>query len=147
MKLNIIPTFLCERIVETLYKHELWCTFFTGESSMNTTLHGSGKAILDVKNCNNNGIVAAYKNDVEIISLNAENNDQIEFEFEDGDVIKISELNGGIIELNSLAVVGCSTFETQVFKKNEYILGNSKVFHWNISSSMNFLVQKSRIGL
>ena len=114
---------------------------------MNTTLHGSGKAILDVKNCNNNGIVAAYKNDVEIISLNAENKDQVEFEFQDGDVIQISELNGGIIELNTLAVVGCSTFETQVFKKNEYILGNFKVFHWNISSNMNFLFQKSRIGL
>ena len=94
-----------------------------GEGSMNTTLHGSGKAILDVKNCNNNGIVAAYKNDVEIISLNAEKKDQVEFEFQDGDVIRISEFNGGIIELNNLAVVGCSTFDTQVFKKNEYILG------------------------
>ena len=90
---------------------------------MTTTLHGSGRAILDFGNCNNNGIVVAYKNDVEMLSLSANTKDQIEFDFQDGDVIRISELNEGIIEFNGLSIVGCSVFETQVFKKDVYKLG------------------------
>ena len=90
--------------------------------SMNTTLHESGRAILDLGNCNNKGMVVAYKNDVELVSLSAYETNHVEFEFQDGDVITILE-HGGVIQFNNLSIVGCSEFDTEVFKKDVYVLG------------------------
>ena len=70
------------------------------------TLHRKGKAILDFGDCWSGGNVDAYKNDVELLSVGAKSEDQVEFEFEDGDVLKIIEHNTAIIQFNSLNIVG-----------------------------------------
>ena len=95
---------------------------------MNTTLHESGRAILDLGNCNNKGMVVAYKNDVELVSLSAYETNHVEFEFQDGDVITILE-HGGVIQFNNLSIVGCSEFDTEVFKKDVYVLGKRLVIY------------------
>ena len=77
--------------------------------SISTILNGYGSAILGYGNCNSVGRVAVYKNDVEIASVGAKIEDQLEFEFQDGDVINISEENMGIIQFNDLAIIGCGS--------------------------------------
>ena len=87
-----------------------WFGFvYPGDASISTTLLGKGKAILEFGNCHSGGNVAAYKNDVELSSVGAKTEDQIEFEFQDGDVIKITEHNTAIIQFNDLKIVGCSS--------------------------------------
>ena len=63
---------------------------------------------MEFGNCHSDGNVAAYKNDVQLSSVGANTEDQIEFEFQDGDVIKITEHNEAIIQFNDLKIVGCS---------------------------------------
>ena len=55
-----------------------------GESSISTTLHGTGKAILEFGNCHNAGNVNAYINDKELSCLGPRMVDQVEFDFQDG---------------------------------------------------------------
>ena len=62
---------------------------------------------MDFGNCWSGGNVDAYKNDVELLSVGAKSEDQVEFEFEDGDVLKIIEHNTAIIQFNNLRIVGC----------------------------------------
>ena len=45
-------------------------------------------------------------NDIKLSSVGAGKVDQVEFEFQDGDVLKISE-NQGIIQFNDLKIVEC----------------------------------------
>ena len=78
-----------------------------GATSISTTLHGKGEAILDFGNCNAMGDVTVYKNDIKLSSVGAEKVDQVEFEFHDGDVLKITE-NQGIIQFNDLEIVECN---------------------------------------
>ena len=80
------------------------------EGSISTTLNGSGKAILDFGNCHSVGTVVAYKNGVEIATIGASATDKIEFEFSDGDVIKMTEFSG-IIQFNDLEIVKCTQGE------------------------------------
>ena len=82
---------------------------YPGAASISTTLFGKGKAILEFGNCYSKGDVAVYKNDVEISSVGAKKKDKVEFEFHDGDVLKITELNTAIIQFNNLEIVGCSS--------------------------------------
>ena len=81
---------------------------YPGVTSISTTLHGKGKAILDFENCNAypTGDVTVYKNDIKLSSVGANKGDQVEFEFHDGDVLKITE-NQGIIQFNDLKIVEC----------------------------------------
>ena len=65
---------------------------------------------MDFGNCNWGGTVVAYKNGVEIASIEASATDQIEFEFYEGDVIKMTEF-GGIIQFNDLEIVKCTQGE------------------------------------
>ena len=74
---------------------------------ISTTLHGSGKAILDFGNCHSVGTVVAYKNGVEIATIGASATDKTEFVFSDGDVIKMTEFSG-IIQFNDLEIVKCT---------------------------------------
>ena len=76
---------------------------------------------MDFGNCGNYGKVVAYKNGVEIASIEASATDKIEFEFSDGDVIKITEF-GGIIQFNDLEIVKC----TQGEKIHILLFTNSK---------------------
>ena len=80
-----------------------------GAASISTTLHGKGKAILEFGNCHGRGDVTVYKNDVEISSVGAKKEDIIQFEFSDGDVLKITEHNTAIIQFNNLEIIGCSS--------------------------------------
>ena len=64
-----------------------------GAASISTTLHGKGKAILEFGNCHKMGNVFAFLNDVKLSSVSAKKEAQLEFKFNDGDVLKISEYN------------------------------------------------------
>ena len=65
---------------------------------------------MDFGNCNKQGIVVAYKNGIQIASVGASATSKVEFEFSDGDVIKITEF-GGIIQFNDLEIVKCTQGE------------------------------------
>ena len=82
---------------------------YPGAASISTTLHGKGKAILEFGNCHGRGDVTVYKNDVEISSVGANKEDIVDFEFSDGDVLKITEHNTAIIQFNNLEIIGCSS--------------------------------------
>ena len=69
---------------------------------------------MDFGNCNGGGTVVAYKNGVEIASVGASATDKIEFEFNDGDVIKMTEFKG-IIQFNDLEIVKCTQGEKTIF--------------------------------
>ena len=62
---------------------------------------------MDFGNCNGGGTVVAYKNGVEIASVGASATDKIEFEFIDGDVIKMTEFSG-ILQFNDLEIIKCT---------------------------------------
>ena len=62
---------------------------------------------MDFGNCNGGGTVVAYKNGVEIASVGASATDKIEFEFVDGDVIKMTEFSG-ILQFNDLEIIKCT---------------------------------------
>ena len=85
------------------------------DSSISTTLNGKGKAILKFGNCWKNGIVIVYKNDVELKSVGAKSEDNVEFDFEDGDVLKITEKGNGIIQFNDLKFLECGAEEVENF--------------------------------
>ena len=63
----------------------------TPVGSISTKLNGSGQARLDFGNCHYEGQVKSFKNDVEIASLEGHTWAQIEIEFQDGDVIRLTE--------------------------------------------------------
>ena len=77
--------------------------------SISTILHGSGKAILDFGNCESvddreGNIVVAYQNDKELASVGAGDTHIVEFQFSDGDEIKITENNLAFIQFNDLKI-------------------------------------------
>ena len=84
-----------------------------GATSISTTLHGKGEAILDFGNCNAMGDVTVYKNDIKLSSVGAGKVDQVEFEFQDGDVLTITEeserYTSAVIQFNSLDFISCSS--------------------------------------
>ena len=96
----------------------------SGVGSIITTLHENGKAILDFGNCNKQGIVVAYKNGVQIASVGASATSKIEFEFSNGDVIKISEVYSAIIQFNDLKIVLKGKIDLCKTK-------NTAVLYWN----------------
>ena len=63
---------------------------------------------MDFGNCHSVGTVVAYKNGVEIASIEASATDKIEFEFVDGDVIKMTEFSNGILQFNDLEIIKCT---------------------------------------
>ena len=78
---------------------------------------------MDFGNCNKQGIVVAYKNGIQIASVGASATSKVEFEFSDGDVIKISELNAAIIQFNDLKIVLQGKIDLCKSK-------NKAVLHW-----------------
>ena len=59
---------------------------------------------MDFGNCNWRGTVVAYKNGVEIASVGSSATHKIEFEFVDGDVIKIKAFGFAIIQFDDLKI-------------------------------------------
>ena len=77
--------------------------------SISTTLYGNGRATLQYANCNTQGMVVVYLNDAQIfVHAHTQTVETKEFEFFDGDVVKISEENSGVIQFNDLSISGCS---------------------------------------
>ena len=77
--------------------------------SISTTFNGIGRAQLDFGNCWTGGAVNATLNGTVIASA-PENTPSmtVEFDFENGSVLKIAEHNGQIIQFNSLNIIQCN---------------------------------------
>ena len=88
------------------------------DASISTKFQGKGNATLRFGNCFDQGQVFAHLNNEPITSVQdgipqevgvgAKTEMEIEFEFHDGDELKIFEANDGIIQFNNLAIVGCA---------------------------------------
>ena len=91
------------------------------EASIIFTLHGKGKATLEFGNCHKTGNVALYLNDVKLSSVGANKEAQVEFEFNDGDVLKITE-NKAIIQFNNLRIVGCPEGKRLFLGLHDYVV-------------------------
>ena len=77
---------------------------------------GDGIGALTFGNCNKLGKVIAYLNDKEITTVGPKTETQIEFSFQDGDVLKIVEFDVAIIMFNDFKVVTC--YESCIGKKH-----------------------------
>ena len=79
--------------------------------SISYIFKGNGKAILNYGNCFHQGFVVAHQfNNQQVVSakvVKAFEFQQFQFEFENDDVLKISELKAAIIQFDNLAIVGC----------------------------------------
>jgi len=81
------------------------------EGSITTTFSGSGRARLDFGNCNFKGIVKAFLDGQEIASAIPKSalipHKVVDFNFHPGSKLTIREDETGVIQFNSLAVIGC----------------------------------------
>ena len=78
--------------------------------TLETTLNGCGKARLDFGNCHRlfESLVQAFLNGKEIgTATTNELSKKIEFDFYDGDTLKLVESNNGHIRFNNFTVVSC----------------------------------------
>ena len=78
--------------------------------SISSTFSGSGRAKLDFGNCFFlEGTVYAYLDGNEIASASKETpNVKVEFGFNDESILKITEVDVGVIQLNSLIINQCN---------------------------------------
>ena len=81
------------------------------QASISTTLHGSGKAVLEFGNCWKSGEVIAYKNNVEIYRAVGFDAVQVKFDFQNGDELRITQNGQGIIQFSDLKFDTCSSNE------------------------------------
>ena len=79
-------------------------------------IQGDGIGALTFGNCNKLGKVIAYLNDKEITTVGPKTETQIEFSFQDGDILKIVEFDVAIIMFNDFKVVTC--YESCIGKKH-----------------------------
>ena len=78
--------------------------------SIATTLIGSGRARLDFGNCYGFGTVKALLDGQEIGSADAFiSHKVVEFNFNPGSVLRMSEYGEAVIQFNSLQIVDCPT--------------------------------------
>ena len=78
------------------------------DGSISTTFIGNGRAELDFGNCYK-GTVYAYLDGQEIASASKYTpNVKVEFDFNDESILKITEEDIGIIQLNSLHIIQCN---------------------------------------
>ena len=79
------------------------------DGSISTTFSGNGRAELDFGNCYVTGTVYAYLDGNEIASASKETpNVKVEFGFNDESILKITEVDVGVIQLNSLIINQCN---------------------------------------
>ena len=79
------------------------------DGSISTTFSGNGRAELDFGNCFETGTVYAYLDGNEIASASKETpNVKVEFGFNDESILKITEVDVGVIQLNSLIINQCN---------------------------------------
>ena len=88
------------------YYHQTSVDF---DGSISTTFSGNGRAELDFGNCFYKGTVYVYLDGNEIASASKETpNVKVEFYFNDESILKITEVDIGIIQLNSLHIIQCN---------------------------------------
>ena len=76
--------------------------------SISTTLSGSGRARLDFGNCHDTGTVKAFLDGQEIGSADALiPHKVVEFNFNPGSVLRISEYDVAVIQFNNLEIIDC----------------------------------------
>ena len=89
-----------------------WWGFRSGkipEGSIKTTFIGNGQAKLDFGNCYEYGTVTVYLDGRPRLTAFGNTTSKIfSFDFHDGSVLEIKE--NGIIQFNSLEVIGCSKY-------------------------------------
>ena len=87
-----------------------WYGWDPGEKvgSIVTTLSGSGRARLDFGNCHDTGTVKAFLDGQEIGSADASiPHKVVEFNFNPGSVLRMSEYDVAIIQFNNLEIIDC----------------------------------------
>ena len=78
--------------------------------SIVTTLSGSGRAKLDFGNCHDTGTVKAFLDGQEIGSADALiPHKVVEFNFNPGSVLRMSEYDIAVIQFNNLEIIDCPT--------------------------------------
>jgi hypothetical protein len=76
--------------------------------SIVTTLSGFGRARLDFGNCHDTGTVKAFLDGQEIGSADALiPHKVVEFNFNPGSVLRMSEYDVAVIQFNNLEIIGC----------------------------------------
>ena len=81
--------------------------------SISTTFNGKGHAKLDFGNCFNSGSVHASLDGTEIASVPKDTPSKtVEFDFNDGSILKVTEENLAIIQFNSLDIIQCNEQES-----------------------------------
>ena len=89
-----------------------YCGFkFPGHGDITYKFSSSGSGNLTYGNGENGGWVRIYLNDVEIASKGAKGTANVEFDYSEGDILKIWELNA-IINIHSL----CADFTGSYFE-------------------------------
>ena len=92
------------------YTCQNWYCFKPGTpvGSIKTTLSGNARGKLDFGNCYTGGVVKVFLDNTEIASAPANTTSKtIEFDYYDGNELKLVEENTGIIMFNSFEVLDC----------------------------------------
>ena len=91
------------------YNHPTFWGYMKGQSVgyVQATFKGSGKARLNFGNCVTRGVVKAYLNDREISSAGPTESRKVSFNYEKGDILKITHESYGIIKIYYLKLMEC----------------------------------------
>ena len=80
--------------------------------SAKTKFNKCGRAHLHIGNCYNYTnpphFTEAKLNGQQILKVNALENKAIEFDFKDGDIFELADINQGVIDLYDIKVISCS---------------------------------------
>merc|ERR1711976_262326 len=81
-----------------------WYAWKNGDAigSMNTTLIGNGTMTINFGNCWSSGNVKVYLDGSEMASAGPGESKEASFDYKDGSKLEISEINGGIIQINEI---------------------------------------------
>ena len=84
-------------------------TSSTPIGSISTTFNRSGRAQLDFGNCWTGGAVDATLDGIVLASVPKNTpSETVEFDFQVGSILKITEVGGQIIQFNSLNIIQCN---------------------------------------
>ena len=105
--------------------------------SIVTTLSGSGRARLDFGNCHDTGTVKAFLDGQEIGSADALiPHKVVEFNFNPGSVLRMSEYGKAVIQFNSLQMIDCPTGKGLSDVWHETFASFGKLSNINVNADM-----------
>ena len=76
--------------------------------SVKTKLKNCGKARLYYGNCGKGGSVLIKLNGRQIGKVGGNRSTKVEFDFKDGDLLELSEVNSSIIEFDDFKIISCT---------------------------------------